>query len=275
MQNWIRIIIMAAAQGVTEFLPVSSSGHLVVLGKLFGFDADANLSLGIFMHAGSLFAIVAFYFKLLLGFFKKEQFHLLLMIVVGSVPAAVAGVTLKLTGWGAKLFDDPLITGMAFLVTGALLQLTGRKKLVPDQEQAVAVKDVTLKQAVTIGLVQMCAILPGISRSGSTISAGVLCGVKREDAAAFSFLLALPAIGGATLIELLSALRGSGDAAQALPALQLVLAVAVSFLFSMGALVCVVSIVKKSRLSVFSWYLFVLGIAVIVWQAATIYNGVK
>ena len=274
MQNWIHIIIMAAAQGLTEFLPVSSSGHLVVLGKLFGFDADTNLSLGIFLHAGSLFAIVAFYFKLLMGFFKKEQFHLLLMLIAGSIPAAAAGVTLKLTGWGAKLFDDPLITGMAFLVTGALLLLTGKKKLVPDQERAVAIRDITLKQAVIVGLVQMGAILPGISRSGSTISAGVLCGVKREDAAAFSFLLALPAIAGASLIELLSALRGAGEAAQSLPALQLVAAVVISFLFSMGALICVVSIVKKSRLSVFSWYLFALGIAVIVWQAV-IHNGVK
>ncbi|MBQ9502998.1 MAG: undecaprenyl-diphosphate phosphatase [Lentisphaeria bacterium] len=274
MQNWIRIIVMAAAQGLTEFLPVSSSGHLVVLGKLFGFDADTNLSLGIFMHAGSLFAIAVFYFKLLTGFLKKEQLHLLLMLVVGSIPAAAAGITLNLTGWGAKLFDDPLITGMAFLVTGALLRLTDRKKLVPDQEQAVAVRDVSLKQALIIGLVQMGAILPGISRSGSTISAGVLCGVKREDAAAFSFLLALPAIGGAALIELLSALRSADGATQVLPALQLISAVAVSFLFSMGALICVVSIVKKSRLSVFSWYLFALGIAVIVWQTAT-YNGVK
>jgi len=268
MQDWIHIIIMAAAQGLTEFLPVSSSGHLVVLGKLFGFNADANLSLGIFMHAGSLFAIILFYLKLLLGFFKKEQFHLLLMLIVATIPAAVAGVTLKLTGWGAKLFDDPLITGMAFLVTGALLMLTGRKKLLPDQEQAVTVKDISLRQAVIIGLVQKGAILPGISRSGSTISAGLFCGVKREDAAAFSFLLALPAIGGAALIEVISALRGHGDAGQAFSVLQIVTAVLVSFLFSMGALAGVVTIVKKSRLSVFSWYLFALGAAVIVWQAS-------
>lgn len=268
MQDWIHIIIMAAAQGLTEFLPVSSSGHLVVLGKLFGFNADANLSMGIFMHAGSLFAIVVFYLKLLLGFFKKEQFHLLLMLIVSSIPAAAAGVTLKLTGRGAKLFDDPLVTGMAFLVTGALLLLTSRKNLVPDQEQAVAVKEISLRQAVIIGLVQMAAILPGISRSGSTISAGLFCGVKREDAAAFSFLMALPAIGGATLIEMISAFRGHGDAGQTFSVLQTVTAVLVSFLFSMGALAGVVTIVKKSRLSVFSWYLFALGAAVIIWQAS-------
>ena len=266
MSSFLQILFMAVLQGITEFLPVSSSGHLVVAGNLFGFDPEKVFSLGVFMHAGSFFAIVIFYFKLLLGFLKKEQLHLMLMIILGSVPAGIAGVLLMKSSWVEKLFADPVVTGMAFLVTGAVLRLTSKEKLLPDPERAVGVKEISWKQALIVGVVQMFALLPGISRSGSTISAGLFCGIKREDAAAFSFLLALPAVGGATLLELLSQ---SGDVnAFNSPLWQIICSVVCSFLVSLGALTCVVKIVKKSKLSAFSWYLFALGAAVLVWQIA-------
>lgn len=268
MTNLLLIVLLAAVQGVTEFLPVSSSGHLVILGKLSGLDAESNQMLGIFMHAGSLGAIVVFYFKLLCGFFRRDQLHLMLMIIAGSVPAGIAGVALKLTGGADFLFDSPLVTGMAMLITGMLLRLTGKKNLVPDQENAVSVKEISLRQALTIGLVQMAAILPGISRSGSTIAAGLFCGVKREDAAAFSFLLALPAIAGATLIEIVGLIKAPEMLENhGTPIMHIIVAVLVAFLVSLGSLTLVVNVVKKSRLSAFSWYLFAVGIAVIIWQA--------
>lgn len=268
MTNLLLIVLLAAVQGVTEFLPVSSSGHLVILGKLSGLDAESNQMLGIFMHAGSLGAIVVFYFKLLCGFFRRDQLHLMLMIIAGSVPAGIAGVALKLTGGADFLFDSPLVTGMAMLITGMLLRLTGKKNLVPDQENAVSVKEISLRQALTIGLVQMAAILPGISRSGSTIAAGLFCGVKREDAAAFSFLLALPAIAGATLIEIVGLIKAPEMLENhGTPLMHIIVAVLVAFLVSLGSLTLVVNVVKKSRLSAFSWYLFAVGIAVIIWQA--------
>lgn len=275
MTNLLLIVLLAAVQGVTEFLPVSSSGHLVILGKLSGLDAESNQMLGIFMHTGSLGAIVVFYFKLLCGFFRRDQLHLMLMIIAGSLPAGIAGVALKLTGWADFLFDSPLVTGMAMLITGMLLRLTGKKNLVPDQENAVSVKEISLRQALTIGLVQMAAILPGISRSGSTIAAGLFCGVKREDAAAFSFLLALPAIAGATLIEIVGLIKAPEMLENhGTPLMHIIVAVLVAFLVSLGSLTLVVNVVKKSRLSAFSWYLFAVGIAVIIWQAV-IFNGVK
>lgn len=266
MSSFWQILFMAVLQGITEFLPVSSSGHLVVAGNLFGFDPEKVFSLGVFMHAGSFFAIVIFYFKLLLGFLKKEQLHLMLMIILGSVPAGIAGVLLMKSSWAEKLFADPVVTGMAFLVTGAVLRLTSKEKLLPDPERAVGVKEISWKQALIVGVVQMFALLPGISRSGSTISAGLFCGIKREDAAAFSFLLALPAVAGATLLELLSK---SGDVnAFNSPLWQIICSVVFSFLVSLGALTCVVKIVKKSKLSAFSWYLFALGAVVLIWQIA-------
>lgn len=270
MHAFIQIFIMAILQGLTEFLPVSSSGHLVIAGDWFGFSAEKVYSLGVFMHAGSFFAIVIFYFKLLLGFCRKDQLHLLLMICIASIPAGVAGVLLEHTGCADRLFSSPAVTGMAFLVTGAVLRLTGKKKLVPDQESAVTIKNISLRQALIIGVVQMFAILPGISRSGSTISAGLFSGVKREDAAAFSFLLALPAVGGAALLEFLSFSEKSGflDC----PVWQIICAIFFSFAASLGALIAVVNVVKKSRLSAFSWYLFALGTIVLIWQ---IMNGAK
>ena len=274
MLHWFELVLMAIVQGVTEFLPVSSSGHLTVLGHLFGLDADKSLSVSIFLHAGSLLAIIVFYFKLLLGFLKKEQFHLLLMIFCASIPAAVAGVTFKAAGGGETLLGSPVVTGMAFLVTGMLLRLTGKPKLLPPEEETVALKEITFRQAVTIGLVQMVALLPGISRSGSTISAALFCGVKREDAAAFSFLLAIPAVAGATCFEVVELLRqtSSGNADVSLP--QIIAAVVLSFLVSLGALHLMVNVVKKSRLSAFSWYLFILGAGVLIWQFLLL-NGAR
>ena len=266
MSSFLQIFLMAVVQGVTEFLPVSSSGHLVVAGKLLGYDPEKVFSLGVFMHAGSFFAIVIFYFKLLLGFLRKEQLHLMLMIILASIPAGIAGVLLMKSSAAERLFSDPAVTGMAFLVTGAVLRLTSKEKLLPDPEKAVGVKEISWKQALIVGVVQMFALFPGISRSGSTISAGLFCGIKREDAAAFSFLLALPAVGGATLLELLSMSSESGVGSS--PLWQIICAVVFSFLASLGALTGVVKIVKKSKLSAFSWYLFALGAAVLVWQIA-------
>ena len=275
MNEWIQLILMAVLQGVTEFLPVSSSGHLVILGNLCGLNPETNLSLGIFMHTGSFFAILLFYFKLLLGFFRKDQLHLMLMVIVGTIPAGIAGVLIKKAGLGGEILENPLITGMAFLVTGMLLRLTAKEKLLPDQEKAVTVKEINLKQALIVGLVQMGAILPGISRSGSTIAAGLFCGIKREDAAAFSFLLALPAIGGATLLEVIDLASAQGGTSLAAYSIaQILTAMFVSFATSLGALLAVVSVVKKSKLSLFSWYLFALGIIVLIWQFSLL-NGAK
>ena len=264
MSELLKLMFMAVLQGVTEFLPVSSSGHLAIAGKLFGLEPDKVLLLGVLMHAGSFFAIVIFYFKLLLGFFKRDQLHLMLMVILGTIPAGIGGVLLKKSGLAESLFSHPLITGMAFLITAMLLRMTDKKKLIPDSEQAVSVKEISWRQALIVGFVQLGALLPGISRSGSTIAAGIFCGIKREDAAAFSFLLALPAIGGATLLETISMMTQTTS--EQVSVLQIAVSVIFSFAASLGALTCVVNIVKKSKISLFSWYLFALGIAVILWQ---------
>jgi len=262
--EYLKIILLAVVQGLTEFLPVSSSGHLVILGDLLGMNVESSLSMEIMLHAGSLVAIVVFYFKLLLGFFRKDQLRLMGMVILGSVPAGVAGVAIKLSHSDA-LLEDPLITGFAFLVTGALLRLSGKEKLVAAAGTPVPLKKITIRQTLTVGFAQMFAILPGLSRSGSTITAGILSGVERESAAAFSFLLALPAIGGAVLLELKDMFK-SASIDGGFQVSQMGVAVLVSALTSLGALTFLVRLVKKGKLDRFAWYLFALGVLVILWQ---------
>ena len=267
MNQGIYVTLLALVQGLTEFLPVSSSGHLAVLGGLFGFRDTDSLSLGIVLHAGSLAAIVTVYFHELWKFLKPERLHLLGMLVIGTVPAGVAGVLLKRFGLDSVLFGDMLLVGMGFLVTGTMLRLTGRKKLIAKSEspEATALENISWRQALTIGLAQMVAITPGISRSGSTISAGVLCGLERGAAATFSFLLAIPVIGGAALLEMLKLCSGKGSSCGVPPSL-LLLGFVVSGAVSFGALKLLLRIVRRGRLCWFSWYMFALGAVVFVWR---------
>ncbi len=263
MSLWIYVVLLAVIQGLTEFLPVSSSGHLAVLAAFFGFKGEESATLGIMLHAGSLLAIIVFYFQLLLGFFKRDQFHLLCMVILGSIPAGVAGVVIKHFKWDEWLFGDLAVIALGFLITGALLRLSGKEKLIRRDTPPTPIKEITWKQSLTVGVVQSAAILPGISRSGSTIVAGLLAGIERESAAAFSFLLALPAIFGATLLETLDLVRGKAASAMTVSYLQLGVAVAVSAIVSFAALHFLVKVVKKGKLCYFSWYVIALGLLLI------------
>lgn len=269
MPVFVSIILLAFIQGLTEFLPVSSSGHLALFGKLFGLPADLGLSTGIILHAGSLFAIIIFYHKTLLGFLHREQLRLLWMVIVGSIPAAIAGILLKQSGIAEKLFGDMLSISLGFLITASLLRLTGKAKLTAGAQKDL--NQISLPQTLTIGFAQMFAIIPGISRSGSTIAAGILSGVKFEAAAEFSFLLALPAIAGASCLEIIPALQ-NGISDSQIPALYMLAGFIVSMLTSFAALTLLIKIIRKGKLAWFSWYLFLLGAGTMVWQIISM-NG--
>ena len=267
---WLSIVILALIQGITEFLPVSSSGHLAIMSELFGIDPEKGLAFSIMLHAGSLLAITAFYFKTLLGFFKKDQLRLLGMVIIGTIPAGIAGVLLKKSGIAEALFGDLLSTGFALVLTGAILRLTGKPKLTANA--TTELKEITLRQALTVGFAQMFAIAPGISRSGATISAGVLSGIKFEAAATFSFLLALPAIAGAALLEIIDIVK-DGFSPDGLTPLQLGAGFIISAATSFAALEFLIMLVKRKKLSVFSYYVTFAGIAVIVWQLIKLNRG--
>lgn len=269
MNSWIIVIILAVLQGIAEFLPVSSSGHLALLSKLSNVRADEGEVFAIIMHAGSLMAIVVFYFKTLIGFLKKEQLHLLKMVILGTIPVVIAGFLVKYSGLTELLFGDMLSVAMGFLITASILRLTGRSKLRAAGDTEL--NDVTPRQALAAGFAQTIAIIPGVSRSGSTIAAGYLSGMKFETAATFSFLLALPAIAGAVLLEIIS-LHSKGFVSETFSVFQLAAAFVLSAVVSFASLSVLLKIIRKGKFAWFSWYLFFLGAAIMIWQIMELNN---
>ena len=269
MNDWLYVTILGIVQGITEFLPISSSGHLALLNELFGFEEREIMSLVVVMHAGSLAAIFVIYFRELWKFLTKGRFNLFLMLILATIPAGVVGVLIHHLKWDEKYLSNLLFVGLCFLITGALLRLTGKSKLVARSEgdDGTPLEKIKWHQALIVGLAQMFAIAPGISRSGSTISAGVLCGIKREAAATFSFLLAIPVIGGAVLVKLLGALKKTAaPATDSMGSGPLALGFAVSMVVSFAALAVLIKLVRKGKFHYFSWYMLALGAVVTLWQ---------
>ena len=251
--DWLHVVILGVLQGITEFLPVSSSGHLVVVEALLG--QEPQLSLNIILHAGTLLAILVFY--------RREVWRLVgddrcvvILLVVATVPAAVAGLVVK--RYFQQWTESPLLAGVAFIVTGILLLMTLRRQ--PGQMRYEALG---YRAALLIGLIQAVAVLPGISRSGVTIVAGLALGLRRESAAAFSFLLAIPIIAGAGALELFELYTKSDTT---IAAGQLGLGVAVAFIVGLASLWWLVRWLQQGRLHWFGLYCIPLGLAVIAWQ---------
>ena len=194
-------VLTAAAwgliQGLTEFLPISSSGHLVLIPALFGFD-EPSLAASVMLHLGTLLAVIVYYRADLLRLLHlrtdPEARRIVLLLAIGTVPAALVGLTLH--GPIETVFSEPWLVAVALMVTGAILLFTmlvgrGMRRLGEGR----------WTDAVVVGLAQAFALLPGISRSGMTISAGMAQGFERKEAARFAFLLSIPAIVGAALID--------------------------------------------------------------------------
>lgn len=192
----IKAIILGIVQGLTEFLPVSSTGHLAIVENLFGVAEPVTLA--VFLHFGTLVAIIVYFFKpiadLIKGICKGNRESLLyfMKIIIGSIPIVIAGLLFE--SWVAIAFSNMTVIAILLGITGTIVLLTGvvRKK----QER------VGMLTALFIGIGQMLAILPGISRSGMTISAGLFSRVKPDRAFRFSFLLSIPAVLGANIFQL-------------------------------------------------------------------------
>ncbi len=268
--NVLETILLGIMQGLTEFLPISSSGHLTLLQNLLGFK-EPQLFLDVVLHLGTLFSI-CFYFRSDLknmltetGAFAKSvtsgqqgirdiskypHAALTLMVVIGTLPTVFIGVTFRSSV--EKLFDSVVMVGCALLVTGLILLIT---RYITDDEER---KDkILLIAALCIGTAQGLALIPGISRSGTTIVCGMLLGLNRELAARFSFLLSIPAIIGAVALHLI-----------ALPFSELpFIPLATGFLFAavigFMALKILMGVVKRGRLYYFSPYCWIVGLLAI------------
>ena len=270
MIDWFEALVLGVVQGATEYLPVSSSGHLVLFQHLFGLTEPALL-FDIVLHVATLLVVLWFYRQDIVdlvrqslaaigdlargGAWSEAQtrfpgFRLAVLIVVGTIPTAVIGVTFQDTF--EALFGSLRAVGVMLWVTGLVLLAT---RFATRGERGTA--EMKPVDALLIGIVQGLAITPGISRSGSTIGVALLLGVQKETAARYSFLLSVPSIVGALLLKI-------GDAGGSVGLTATILGFAAALLTGYFCLVFLVRIVKKGRLAWFAPYCFLVGLLAVI-----------
>jgi len=248
-------ILLAALQGLTEFLPVSSSGHLVLAGMLLEVP-KGDIGFEVVVHLGTLIAVIAVYsrnlIQLLTGCFRRERssLRMLGLLALASVPAGLAGIFLG--GMVERAFGNPVLVSVMLLVTGCILYLTrfagSLSKVAPGW-----------RGSLLIGIAQAFALLPGISRSGATISCALWRGIRQKDAARFSFLLSVPAILGAGLLKL----GEIGDFIE--PGIALT-GLIVSAVVGFFALKLLLRFLGSGKFSNFAWYCWSVGSAGLVFS---------
>ena len=250
----LKVIILSLVQGLAEFLPVSSSGHLALINYFFPRTPE-DFFLAVFLHGGTLLATIIYFRTDIARIFSglrlrsvkgTESRRYLTAIIVGSIPVGVLGLFLEKQA--KSIFVSPPLLAVMFLITGLALAVVSLK--------SEGKNGLRLPGAFIVGWAQLAAVLPGISRSGSTISAGLISGLSRQEAFRFSFLLSLPAVAGAFLIEGVKALK----AGTTLSVTQTLVGFALSFVFGFLALHLLRRLVLAGRLAWFSVYLLILGL---------------
>lgn len=263
MNDLISAAILGFVQGVTEFLPVSSSGHIEIAEALLGVSQENSIWMTVVLHFATALSTVVVYRKditeIILGLFKLEwnaKIEFVMKIILSMIPAGLAGFLLG--DWLESLFDGQiLLVGCMLITTALLLYLADRAKNTN--------KKVGFIHAFYIGVAQAIAILPGLSRSGSTISTSVILGIDRSESARFSFLMVIPVIFGVILKKVLGDEVGFANANLDYTALL----VGFIFAFVTGILACqwMISLVKKAQLKYFSLYCIIVGLLAIVWSS--------
>jgi undecaprenyl-diphosphatase len=269
----IQAIILGGVQGSTEFFPVSSSGHLVIFQQMMGLK-EPVLMFDISVHVGTLASIIIYFFNDIIRIFNSlirsascrlrgqserlssaeiSDTQMAWVLVAGSLPTAVVGFGMHMIS--DVLFSSLFIVGISLLVTGGILLGTRwiNKKKKPES-------DLSIKQALLIGTIQGLAVIPGISRSGSTISAALFLGVNHDMAIRYSFLLSIPAILGALALQILTDSSGAGNISLDVIAAGLVTSLIVGY----AALSLLVKMVQKGHLYFFTPYCIVLGVIVLI-----------
>lgn len=260
-------ILLGILQGITEFLPVSSSGHLV-LGQHFFNLTEPMLAFDISVHMGTLVAIVIVFFKdikeigisIYKAIFSKSDIKFFLLIITGCIPTAVIGYVIKT--FEDVIFSSILLVGCMLIVTSIILWSTRkRQNTQTNQNKSMKISNFTYKSAFFIGVCQGIAVIPGISRSGTTISAGLFVGLDRKMAAKFSFLLSIPAIIGAQLIQIIESVNQPMMITKAT-----IFGTLASFITGYIALIILLKIVNNGKLYLFAPYCFIAGISVIIYN---------
>ena len=262
--NWLQALILGLVQGLTEFLPVSSSGHLAIGRELLGVEASGDLVFEVTVHAATVIATIVAFWKpiceLFRGIFKfkyNDETDYIAKILVSMIPVFLVGMLLK--DKVEALFSSLLVVGLALVVTAMLLFFSDT--LAPKVRETKARNGISWWQALVIGCGQALAVIPGLSRSGTTISTGLLCGVKRENVAQFSFLMVLIPILGEAFLDLVGGETLSSDIGIA----PLVVGFIAAFVSGLFACKVMIALVKRAKLKWFALYCAVVGLAVIIY----------
>lgn len=264
--NLFSIIILGIVQGIAEFLPISSSAHLLIFRDVFGVGATMNpnmeLSFDVALHLGTLLAICVFFFSDFINMLKKgltkgvkdKEGKILWYLVVATVPAGIAGVFFEDIIEG-MIRNNFIIISIALILMGIIIYLLDRYC-----KSNKEIKDMTLKDAIIIGCSQVFALIPGFSRSGTTIAAGRALGLKRDDAAKFSFYLSAPVVLGAVGIQLLKSTTYAVIATNVMPFL---IGIITSFIIGLICIKYLLKYLHNHNFKVFMIYRIALAIIVL------------
>lgn len=262
--SWFEAFVLGLIQGLTEYLPVSSSGHLAIGSALFGIEAEENLTFTVAVHAATVLSTLVILWKeidwIFRGLFKFEmnaETKYVINILISMIPIGIVGIFFK--DYVEEIFGSGLlIVGCMLLLTACLLTFSYYAK--PRQKENISMRD-----AFIIGLSQACAVLPGLSRSGTTIATGLLLGNNKTKLAQFSFLMVIPPILGEAILDILKTATGEAPAGD-IPTLSLVVGFLTAFVA--GCLACkwMINIVKKGKLIYFAIYCAIVGAATVIFS---------
>lgn len=249
-------IILGIIQGISEFLPISSSGHLALFQILFGLETEESLTFNIILHIGTLIPVLIVFRETIFDILKKPLQKLTYLIIVATIPTVIVALLFK--DLVETLSSTTWFLGIGFMCTGLLLLFSDKLK---DGDKEIEDDDTTInyKDALVIGTMQSLAILPSISRSGSTIIGSLFCGLSRKTAAKFSFLMSIPAIAGAAVLMVLDFVTGE-VAVESIPVVPAICGFVSASVSGYFAIRFMLELVKKCKLKYFSYYLIALSL---------------
>ena len=265
MSIWLTAIILGIVEGLTEFLPVSSTGHLILATELLGYDAAKWAVFNIAIQPGAILAIVVLYWRtfrdMLTGLFRRDPvaFAFVRNLLLAFLPAVVLG--LAFGDYIEALLENAVVVAWALIIGGIGILIVERFAK-PNESGGVAA--LSTRQSIIVGLVQCLAMIPGVSRSGATIMGAMALGIDRKTAAEFSFFLALPTLTGATVLQLAK----HHDAITKNDIGLIALGAFVSFIVAWAVIKAFLAVVTRYGFAPFAWYRIIVGIAALAWLAA-------
>jgi undecaprenyl-diphosphatase len=251
--DWLEALILGIVQGLTEFLPVSSTGHLLLGRQIFNLE-EAGLFLDSMLHIGTLIAVMTVYWKEILQVLKKPFSKTGILLIAGTIPTAIIGLAFK--DFFEEISKTGVTVGWEFLVTGLLLWWADSFK----RNGYKGIKEITIRDALVIGTFQGAAILPAVSRSGLTIAAALFCKIDKKAAAYFSFLLSIPSIAGGVVLQSKDLFTAT---APSIAYSSLIIGTIASALFGYIAVKWMIKLLQTGTLKGFAIYVWLIGFIVL------------